>query len=121
MESLSSSELKAMNLIWSSDGELNSKDITTIFEKNYKTTKATTMTFLKRLEKKGYITSKKIGRVTEYKVEITKEKFINTSFNEYINKIYKGSANNFLKSLIKSGSLSDLEIEELINKLKKKI
>ena len=37
-----------------------------------------------------------------------------------INKIYKGSANNFLKSLIKSGSLSDLEIEELINKLKKK-
>ena len=120
MESLSSSELKVMNLIWNNDVELNSKDITTTFEKKYKTTKATTMTFLKRLEKQGYITSKKIGRVTEYKVEITKEKFINTSFNEYINKIYKGSANNFLKSLIKSGSLSDLEIEELINKLKKK-
>ena len=120
MESLSSSELKVMNLIWNNDVELNSKDITTTFEKKYKTTKATTMTFLKRLNK-GYITSKKIGRVTEYKVEITKEKFINTSFNEYINKIYKGSANNFLKSLIKSGSLSDLEIEELINKLKKKI
>ena len=68
MESLSSSELKVMNLIWNSDVELNSKDITTTFEKNYGTTKATTMTFLKRLEKKGYITSKKIGRVTENKV-----------------------------------------------------
>ena len=59
MESLSSSELKVMNLIWNNDVELNSKDITTTFEKKYKTTKATTMTFLKRLEKKGYITSKK--------------------------------------------------------------
>ena len=39
MESLSSSELKVMNLIWNNDVELNSKDITTTFEKKYKTTK----------------------------------------------------------------------------------
>lgn len=121
VESLSVSELKVMNLIWNSDRELSSKEITETFEKSDGTTKATTMTFLRRLEKKGYINSEKIGRNTNYKIKITREHYINSSFKYFIDEMHNGSIKDFLESLIKSGALSDEEIEKLIDSLKKNI
>ena len=117
-EGLSVSELKVMNFIWNSGKKLSSKEITETFEEYDQTTKATTMTFLRRLEKKGYITSKKDGRVTYYKIKTSKEKHIRTSFEKFLNEIHNGSAKSFLKSLINSGILSQ-EIKLLIKKLKK--
>lgn len=101
-EFLSGCEEKVMAVIWSSEKELDLAGTRNMvnerFNKQWKP--QTVSTFLARLVKKGYLTSKRIGRYTYYHPEITKEEYRLRKMIELVGTFYDGKKDDAVKDIL---------------------
>lgn len=100
--SLPECEEKVMVVIWSSEKELDlagtMSRANARFKKEWKP--QTVSTFLARLVKKGYLSSKRIGRYTYYHPEITKEEYRVTKLVELVGTLYDGKKDDAVKDIL---------------------
>ncbi len=112
------SELKVMNVLWD-NGDSTAKEIAEILKEETGWSKTTVYTVIKKCIDKGAVTRTDPNFVCH--AEVSREEAREYETEELISKMYNGSADMLVASLLKSDRLSSEEIDRLketVNKLK---
>lgn len=73
----------------------------------------TLITLLGRLQKKGYLTTRKVGRINEYFAAVDDRTYREDQARGFLKKYYEGSARGLVTTLIEADLLTPEEYEEL--------
>ncbi len=117
---LPESELEVMLGIWNEKPPVTSAALMkTVGEKNsWKI--STVISFLSRLEEKGFVMSYKKGRERFYIPLAEREKYISRITAGFVEKYHGGSFASFMDSYFSTHELTDSDIDSLITWLRKK-
>lgn len=78
----------------------------------------TLISFLTRLEERGYIASFKKGKERYYIPLANKDRYVHSVTEQFVEQYHNGSFVNFMDSLFLNRSFDDKEIDELLGWLK---
>lgn len=109
---ISDAELEAMNILWREKRPVPFSEIRTELNRKMGWEKSTIATLLRRLLKKGAISIQEKD-LHYYTPNISKEDYIRFKEKSLIDKLYEGSAKNFVAALCQSGELTEADIDEL--------
>lgn len=109
---ISDAELEAMNILWREKRPVPFSEIRTELNRKMGWEKSTIATLLRRLLKKGAISIQEKD-LHYYTPNISKEDYIRFKEKNLIDKLYEGSAKNFVAALCQSGELTEADIDEL--------
>jgi predicted transcriptional regulator len=73
----------------------------------------TVQTYLRRLEAKGYLRSRREGRAKVYVPRVRPEQVVREVIDDFVHRLFGGEALPLFQHLIKDRGLSDAEIEQL--------
>ena len=118
MIQLSNYEWKIMDLIWDHEPQTITK-LTKALESDTGWSKHTVITYLKRLEAKGAVRHEEGERAKLYYANINRTDAQLQEIDSFLGKVFSGNLGLMLNTMIKEEKLSDEEINELINMLKK--
>lgn len=118
MVQLSTYEWKIMDLIWDQEPQTITK-LTKALKEETGWSKYTVITYLKRLEAKGAVHYKEGERAKLYYADITRTDAQLQEINSFLDKVFSGKLGLMINTMIKEEKLSDSEIDELLNMLKK--
>lgn len=118
MIQLSNYEWKIMSLIWDEEPQTVTK-ITKALEEETGWSKHTVITYLKRLEAKGAVHYEEGARAKLYYADIKRKDAQLQEIDSFLSKVFSGNLGLMINTMIKEEKLSDEEIEELVNMLKK--
>lgn len=76
---------------------------------NYKTVQ----TFLRRLEAKGYLLSRREGRSLIYAADVRPKQVVRDTVRDFINRLFNGSPLALLEHLIRDQGLEKTELDQL--------
>lgn len=109
---ISDAELEVMTILWREKRSVPFSDIRTELNRKMGWEKSTIATLLRRLLKKGAISVQE-REIHYYTPNISKEDYIMSKEKSLIDKLYEGSAKNFVAALCHSGELTEADIDEL--------
>jgi BlaI family penicillinase repressor len=118
MQKLTPQEEDAMKYIWQL-GEINIRAILEIKEMAdipYTTLAST----IKNLEKKGFISSRKIGNVSLFKPLITESDYKKTFMQGFVAAYFENSFKEMVNFFVEEKKLSSKELKEIISIIEKK-
>lgn len=104
------SELRVMRVLWE-NGEMPAKEIAVHLHKSVGWSRTTTYTVINKCIEKGAVV--RIGEGFVCKPAISKEEIQNYEVNELVEKMYDGSADKLVASIIDNKLLTSKEIEHL--------
>lgn len=81
---------------------------------------ATVQTYLRRLEKKGYLRAKLDGRTRVYSAKVKPRTVIRETINDVVNRLFSGDTMPLMEHLIEDRGLSDddiLKLRQMLDKL----
>ena len=113
MKRLPDSELEIMMIIWDLDKPVTRFEIEEQMDQSRKLSPTTVLSFLSRLQEKGFLDVRKSGKNNVYIALVEKESYMQAESRSILKRIYKNSAKNFIAALYDGNSLSDEELEEL--------
>lgn len=114
---LSNSEKEIMDAVWNCKTAVCVNDVFELLgNSDWKYT--TVATFLTRLEKKGFVKCKKNGNQNYYKPSVSRDEYLLSQTDEFINDMYGGSAQSLIAGLCKN-HISEEDFNELMNVLSK--
>lgn len=112
-KTLPNSELELMMILWNSDQPMTRTEIEEKLPKKRKLSKTTVLSFLSRLEEKGFVQVKKEGRHNSY-VPLVKEKdYLEQESGTILKKLYGNSVKKFVAALYDGNGLTRDQIDEL--------
>lgn len=117
---LPESELLIMQALWKSDKPLTSGEIAKLLPDNVSWKPSTLLTLISRLIDKGFIESEKKGRYFTYKPLILKSRYLQTETKSFLQRIHNNSLKSFIAALYESNSITETDIDEMLQWLKKK-
>lgn len=112
-KSLPNSELELMMIIWDAGGPLTRMEIERQLPKERKLSKTTVLSFLARLEEKGFVKVEKEGRNNSYIPLIKKEDYQKQESSSSLKRLYGNSVKTFVAALYDGKELSKKQIDEL--------
>lgn len=116
--SLTTAEWNMMECLWEHSPRTGREAVE--FMKEYVGwTRSTTLTMLRRMTEKGYISCDGQGEVMSYSANICREDAVMQETHSFIDRVYKGSVSMMLSALTKKQELSREEIDELYEILRK--
>ena len=108
-----------MNILWQMPDGGTVYDILEHYEEP-KPAYTTVATFLKILEKKGYLESRKLsGRTFTFFPLLTKEEYSRRAIQDVKKDLFAGSAKSLLSFFVQEEGLSAEDIQELLSLVKK--
>lgn len=113
MKRLPDSELKIMMIIWELDEPVTRIEIEERMEKGRSLSPTTVLSFLSRLQEKGFLEVQKSGKNNVYLALVEKEDYMRTESRNILKRLYQNSAKNFLAALYDGDSLSEEDLKEL--------
>ena len=119
---LSKGELEVARVVW----DLKSATVRQVHEEISSRKEidfSTVQTYLRRLEKKGYVKTKLDGRIRVYSSRIKATTVIRETVNDLVDRLFAGETMPLMKHLIEDGKVSTDEIAQLkslINSLEEK-
>lgn len=120
MKKLPDSELEIMLIIWEYDGPVTRFEIESKLDVDRKLSPTTILSFLSRLQEKGFLDVRKDGKNNIYSAIIAKENYMQTESKNMLKKLYKNSVKNFLAALYDGNNLSEKDLQELEEYIKEK-
>lgn len=111
-EKISNAELEVMKILWRENKPVSFSEIRIELQDTMNWEKSTINTLIRRLVDKGVITAHK-KNVLHYTPNISYSDYSQTEEQGLIDKLYDGSAKNFVAALCKRGKLSEADIDEL--------
>jgi Predicted transcriptional regulator len=118
MVQLSNYEWKIMNLIWEEEPRTITQ-LTKALTDETGWSKHTVITYLKRLEAKGAVRYEEGERAKLFFADISRKEAQLQEIDSFLNKAFSGSLGLMVKTMIKDEKLSEKEIEELEDMLKR--
>ena len=110
--SLSKGELEVARVLW----ELKHATVREVHEALPPSSQmefATVQTYLRRLEKKGYLKAKLDGRTRVYSSRVKPRTVIRETVDDIVNRLFAGDTMPLMEHLIEDRGLSDDDIERL--------
>lgn len=118
-QKLTSSEMTVMNILWQMENGGTVYDVLEQYTEP-KPAYTTVATFLKILEKKGYLEAKKLsGRTFTFFPLLTKEEYSRRAIQDVKKDLFAGSAKSLLSFFVQEEKLSQEDIQELLDMVKK--
>jgi BlaI family penicillinase repressor len=114
---LTDAELEIMHVLW----ELDDATVREVHERlNQRRALAytTVMTMMNILEEKGHLTRHKQGRAYRYEPVRPKSQVISGMVDDFVGKVFEGSARPLVLGLVKDRKLSDKDLEEIARLIK---
>ena len=113
MKRLPDSELEIMLIIWDLDRPVTRFEIEEQMDVERKLSPTTILSFLARLQEKGFLTVRKEGKNNVYAACVDKDSYMQTESRNILKRLYQNSAKNFLAALYDGNSLTDEDLKEL--------
>ncbi len=113
MKRLPDSELEIMMIIWDLDKPVTRFEIEERMDAERKLSPTTILSFLSRLQEKGFLDVQKSGKNNVYLALVDKESYLQAESRSILKRIYQNSAKNFIAALYDGNSLSEEELKEL--------
>lgn len=117
---LPEAELEVMLAIWNTTPPVNTSYLMDAVGKARSWKAPTLISFLVRLEDRGYISSFKKGKERYYEPIAEKSEYIKTASEQFIKQFHGGSFVSMMDSLYRDKKLSEEDIDELLEWLKSK-
>lgn len=116
-EKLTPQEETVMQTLWSiGDGTV--KDILAVTPESLRQPYTTVASVMKNLERKQYVTSRKVGNTYLYAPSVRQEDYKRSSLNRLIDNYFGGSYRNLVSFFVKEEKLQPEELQELIQIIK---
>lgn len=109
---ISNAELEVMKILWREQALVSFSDIRSELQRTKGWEKSTINTLIRRLVEKGVISAEKHG-VIQYSPNVSEKEYKMSEEQNLINKLYNGSAKNFVAALCHRGELTEDDIDEL--------
>lgn len=106
-------ELKLMKYIWWVDDVLASRDIIEDMKLKYDWKKSTTLTFLKNLVDKGFLTTDKVDRCTHYTIAIKEKDYLKVETKSFFSFMHNNSFKSFISALHDDEVLDSKSLDKL--------
>lgn len=120
MKRLPDSELEIMMIIWEWNKPVTRFEIEEKLDKERKLSPTTILSFLSRLQEKGFLEVQKAGKNNVYIALIDKDSYMQTESKNVLKRLYNNSAKNFLAALYDGDNLSEEDLSELAAYLEEK-
>lgn len=109
--SISESEWAVMKIVWDEPPKALQDILSGL--KNTGWSSTTIQTYLARLVKKGALSTQRQGRGYLYYPAVSENDCQLAESRSFLNRVYDGSLSQMVKGFVKSGSLSEAELNEL--------
>lgn len=113
MKRLPDSELELMLIIWDADDAVSRIYIQDRLEKSRELAATTILSFLSRLEKKGFLKVEKSGKTNYYHPLVSREDYVKNESKTVLEKFFGSSLKNFVVQLNDTKALDEKQIHEL--------
>lgn len=113
MKRLPDSELEIMMIIWELDRPVTRPEIEAGLDAGRKLSPTTILSFLSRLQEKGFLEVQKAGKNNVYIALIDRDSYMRSESRNILKRLYRNSAKNFLAALYYGEQLSEEELNEL--------
>jgi len=110
---LGTAELEVLKALWDSGPMTVRRVMNHLHHAGRKVAYTTVLTFLSRLEQKGFVTSDKSDLAYVYRATISRDRIRKTRLKELVRQLYDGAAGPLVLQLVRTQKLSRTEIDEL--------
>ena len=119
MTKISDAEWKIMDLLWDSEPRTMTQLTKELLESTG-WSKYTVMTYLKRMEEKELIYHEEGGKAKQYYARLDKNEAVIQEKNNFLNKVFGGNAGLMISTMLEQNELTEAEIQELTEILRRK-
>jgi len=109
---LTDAELEIMHVVWDLDGG-TVRQVHEILNQQRPLAYTTVMTMMNILEEKGHLTRSKEGRAYRYEPVRPKSQVISGMVDDFVGRVFEGSAAPLVVSLVKDKKLSKKDLDEI--------
>lgn len=113
MKKLPDGELELMMIIWEAGEPVSRIEIEEKMDTDKLLTAGTILSYLSRLEEKGFVDREKRGKMNYYRPLVEKKLYLKETGKTILKKMFGGSLSNFATALYDGEELSSQDIEEL--------
>ena len=110
---LPDSELEMMMIIWDAEGPVTRSEIEKRLPAERKLSATTVLSFLSRLQEKGFLEVERDGKTNRYRPLVEKETYLREESRSIWKRLYQNSVGNFMTALGSGEELSDQDLDEL--------
>ena len=109
---LTNAELEIMQVVWELDGG-TVRQVHEILNQQRPLAYTTVMTMMNILEEKGHLTRRKEGRAYRYQPVRPKSQVISGMVDDFVGRVFEGSAAPLVVSLVKDKKISKKDLDEI--------
>ena len=109
---LTNAELEIMHVVWELDGG-TVRQVHEILNQQRPLAYTTVMTMMNILEEKGHLTRRKEGRAYRYQPVRPKSQVISGMVDDFVGRVFEGSAAPLVVSLVKDKKISKKDLDEI--------
>ena len=109
---LTDAELEIMHVVWELDGG-TVRQVHEILNQQRPLAYTTVMTMMNILEEKGHLTRRKEGRAYRYQPVRPKNQVISGMIDDFVGRVFEGSAAPLVVSLVKDKKISKKDLDEI--------
>ena len=114
---LTNAELEIMHVVWELDGA-TVREVHERLNQRRPLAYTTVMTMMNILDEKGHLTRHKQGRAYRYEPVRPKSQVISGMVDDFVGKVFDGSARPLVLGLVKDRKLSEKDLEEIARLIK---
>jgi predicted transcriptional regulator len=114
---LTDAELEIMHVVWELDGG-TVRQVHEILNQQRPLAYTTVMTMMTILEEKGHLTRRKEGRAYRYQPVRPKSQVISGMIDDFVGRVFEGSAAPLVVSLVKDKKISKKDLDEIARMIK---
>lgn len=112
-KTLPNSELELMMILWNADRPMTRTEIEERLPEKRRLSKTTVLSFLSRLEEKGFVEVEKQGRSNCYVPIVKEQDYLQQESGSILKRLYGSSVKKFVAALYDGDRLSKEQIKEL--------
>ena len=113
MKRLPDSELELMQIIWDAGHPVTRLEIEYQLPVDRKLSATTILSFLSRLQEKGFVDVYRAGKSNVYEAAVPKNAYLKEESRSIWKRLYQNSVGNFIAALGSGDELSDEDLDEL--------
>jgi BlaI family transcriptional regulator, penicillinase repressor len=106
-------ELEVLKALWDAGPSTVRQVLDTLHARGRKLAYTTVLTFLTRLEQKGFVSSDKGGQAYIYRAKISRERVVGSRLRAMVEQLYDGAAGPLALHLMESQRFTPEELEQL--------
>lgn len=110
---LGAAELEVLRVLWEEGSGTVREVLNRLHGHGRKVAYTTVLTFLTRLEQKGFVTSNKSALAYVYRAKVTRERVSKSHLSKLVKQLYDGAVGPLVLQLVRMEQLSADEISEL--------